>query len=319
MPEIEIRNEAHWHELRAKHIGASEVAALFDCQPGYALSHYALWQVKAGRMDPPDVSGQRPEWGRRLERAIAAAAAEKEGWRIAKAGYWTHDRVAGMGCTPDFLTLGADGHPHGIVEVKNVDWLQHKRAWDGEPPLHILLQLQAQCACVGVKRGAVIALVGGNDLAIWPYEARPKLIAEMEARVTAFWQSIAEGKEPPIDGTESTARALAALYPHDDGIEEAVDLGADNELPLLCENYLLAVEIRRRGEIDEREYKSGILAKLAEHHRAFCQGFIVSASEIAASPDKTITAEMVGQVIKGRAGYRRLTVKETDDAADETA
>ncbi len=46
-------NPAEWHAQRARNVGASEIAALFGVQPDYALSHYALWHVKAGKAPPP--------------------------------------------------------------------------------------------------------------------------------------------------------------------------------------------------------------------------------------------------------------------------
>ena len=50
MPEVPITSEAEWRELRARHVGGSEVAALYGCSP--YLSHWALWQIKAGLLEP---------------------------------------------------------------------------------------------------------------------------------------------------------------------------------------------------------------------------------------------------------------------------
>lgn len=311
---IPIADRKAWLESRRKNVGGSEVAALFGCQPAYAMSAWTLWQVKAGRLGEPDEPGERAAWGLRLEAAIADAAAGQEGWTIAKAGYCPHPDVAGMACSLDYLIVaGEPGRSgQGVLEIKNVDWLQERRRWGGEPPEHILLQLQHQLACAGLEWGAVAALVGGNRLEIYRYERRPRLIAEIEKRVADFWASIAEGREPPTDGSASTARGVARLWPHDDGEEQAADLSADNELPDLCDRYLQAAAARRADEALEREAKSGILAKLGGHKSAWCEGYAIRAPEVEATPDKTITAEMVGQTIKGRAGYRRLTVKERE-------
>ena len=108
---IPIRSQEHWHELRSRNVGASEVAALFGCQPDYAMSHYTLWHVKAGRMDPPEINGERPKWGLRLEKVIAEAWGERNGVHdllINRCPYISHPTVRGMGCTPDFL-IGDDG------------------------------------------------------------------------------------------------------------------------------------------------------------------------------------------------------------------
>lgn len=215
MVEATFATREEWLALRRTTVGASEVAALFGAQPPYAMSHYALWQAKAGRIPEPDAGGERPRWGLLLEEAIMAGAAERNGWKhYRRCGYVYHPTIAGMGCSPDFVLLdGPAGAPIAAVEAKNADWLIHRRQWGDEPPLHILLQAQHQMACTGLGICHVEALVGGNDLRDYPIERRPTVIAEIERRVAAFWASIREGKEPPIDGSESTAAAVAALYP----------------------------------------------------------------------------------------------------------
>lgn len=306
---IPVESDAQWHALRAKTVGASEMSALFGVQPDYALSHYALYQVKSGRIPAPEVTGNRPEAGRRFEEAIAHWVAEIEGWTIRKfPGYATHATVAGLGCTPDYEIIGHEKGP-GLLEVKQVDWLQHRRAWGEEPPIHTALQLQAQLSVTGYAWGAVGAVVGGNEPKSYLFERRPKVIAEIERRTAEFWASIAEGREPPIDGSDSTAAAIKAMFPEATD-EEPVDLSMDNTLPQLCADMLHAAETRKAAERIEQAAKSGILAKLGPHAKAKCNGFFVSAPAVPAIPDKIITPELVGTVIKGRISYRRITCKE---------
>ena len=311
-PETTFATREEWLALRRTTVGASEVAALFGAQPPYAMSHYALWQTKAGRIPEPDAVGERPRWGLLLEEAIMAGAAERNGWKhYRRCGYVCHPTIAGMGCSPDFVLLdGPAGAPIAAVEAKNADWLIHKRQWGDEPPLHILLQAQHQMACTGLGICHVEALVGGNDPRDYPIERRPTVIAEIERRVAAFWASIREGKEPPIDGSESTAAAVAALYPHDDGEDEPLDMSADNALPDLCANLLTATALRRQYEAAEREAKTSILAKMRTAKAALCNGYRISAPEVRGTPDRVIREADVGTVIKGRAGHRRLSVKE---------
>lgn len=305
-----IRDEAHWHALRSKHVGASEVAALFGVQPAYAMSAFTLWQVKAGRVPPPEVTGARPAWGRRLEAVVAEAVAETNGWRVENVtDYHDHD---GLGATLDFAAWKPDSASPGALEVKNVDWLAHRRAWTGhEPPLAIILQLQSQLAVTGWTWGAVACLIGGNELAIYEYDRRPKVIAEIAARVAAFWTAISEDKPPPPDGTDSTSATLNALFPMADA--EPLDLSADNEAPDLCARYLHAGVARREAEAAEKAARNAILAKVGLHARATCNGFRIGAPAIAATPDRTVTADMIGTVIKGRAGYRRINVAEVSE------
>lgn len=310
MIEIPVTSRADWLALRRGNVGASEVAALFGVQPAYAMSHWTLWQVKSGRMPEPEVEGDRPDAGLRFERAAAEWIAEGEGWTIGPIGYVQHPTVRGMGCSPDFRIIGDGPAGDGLLEVKWADWLIHKRQWGDEPPQHVLLQLQAQLACTGMSWGAVGCIVGGNERRVYRYDRRPAIIAEIERRVAEFWRSIDEGREPEVDGSDSTARALATLYPDDDGEEEPADLSGDNELPDLCVQLRTASDLRRQYERAEQQAKNGILAKLGEHRAAYCQGFRISAPAVKGTPDRVITEADVGTVIKGRAGHRRLSVKE---------
>lgn len=296
-----MNHDAAWHAARAKVVGASEVAALFGLSPH--TSHWSLWQIKAGRVPPPDLRGdERVVWGLRLEAAIAAAVEETKGWEIRPGGHRTSEGSPGLGCTLDREAVDR-ARGLGCLELKTVDWLVRKRQWGAEPPPHILLQLQAQLAVTRYRWGAVAALVGGNELRIWEYEARPKVIAEIEKRVRAFWVSIRENKPPPVDGSPSTADTLAALYP--DASAPPIDLRSDNELPEACAGFLRAREARQAAEREERQYSNLIRAKVGDAEAAMVNGYTVRATAVAAIPDRVAEP---GEMIKGRAGYRRLNV-----------
>lgn len=261
--------------------------------------------VKAGRAPPPEVDNARVRWGLRLEPFIAEAAAEENGWIISKGGYVSDATTPGLGCTLDYIVqepaqaeieLGFSGL--GALELKASDWLVHRRAWtDDEPPMHVLLQLQHQLAATGYSWGAVACLIGGNDLRTYRYAARPKLIAEIRARVTAFWQSIRDGKEPPVDGSDGARAVLRAIYPEPE--DDAIDLAGDNEWPTLCAELLDLSERRRGLEKDEAARKLAIEQKLAGHRRGFGGGFAASVSIIPPA-----------EFVMKRKESRRLNVRE---------
>ena len=304
-----------WLALRATNVGASEVAALFDAQPAYAPGRFALWQVKAGRMEPEPVGNERVRWGLLLEDAIAAAAAEREGWRVLPGVFATADRCRGLSATLDRI-IAEPGEAEraegltgpGALELKNVDWLTHRAKWGEEPPLHILLQLQAQLACTGFEWGALAALVGGNDLRIYRYRRREKVIAEIERRVAAFWQSVRVGAAPNADASDSATRALAAIEP--EVVDEPADLTADPEAAILAADFAAAAKEEKAAEKRRKEAGNRLLQKLGGHRWAKVPGWRVSQAVTDENPGTPITAEMVGQIIGKRAGYRSLIVKE---------
>lgn len=304
-----------WLHMRTRYVGASEVAALFGCQAGYALDHFSLHHVKAGNAPPPEVDGPRVKWGLRLEEVVALAVNEERGWPVNKGRYAVADDCEGMGASLDFEVPEAPGGEFqgpGVLETKNVDWIAHKRSWtDGEPPLHILLQLQHQLGCTGFLWGAVAALVGGNDLHVYTYAAKPRLIADIKAKVRQFWADVAAERVPTPTGSDSAAAVLRALYP--EPTDELADLRVDNELPDVCARYLDAAKRRLAAEKDEAEAKNQLVAKLAGNTRAMAQGFWINTAITAAKLPGAITADMVGQVIPGRKESRRYTVKAMEE------
>ena len=111
----------------------------------------------------------------------ATAAGEREGWTVLPGQYASLD---GLGATLDRIIAAPGPNDEGVagpgvLELKNVDWIAHRAQWGTEPPAHILVQLQAQLAATGFGWGAVAALVGGNDLHIYRYTARPRLQADI--------------------------------------------------------------------------------------------------------------------------------------------
>lgn len=321
MPETTITSREQWLELRRNNVGASEVASLFGCQFSDAPSLFELWQIKSGRLPERQLSGDRVEAGILYEEATARHAAKTLGLELLKAGYWTHPRIKGMGCTPDYLCMAKFGgvawdwllendiNPENVgnLECKTVDSLEYKRAWNNEPPLRVLLQDQAQKSCIECDWGVLFSCIGGNR---WEHQftlRRQNTIDTIERRITEFWNSIETGQVPNIDGTKSTARAIASLYPEDNG-DPPVDMSADNELFEFCANWQSFNAIRKASEADERRYANKILSKLGNHRSAFVNGWTVSAPTISEIPDREARP---GEIIKGRKSYRRLSVRES--------
>jgi predicted phage-related endonuclease len=270
-----------WLARRRKNIGGSEIAALFGCQAEYQMSHYALWHVKAGRIPEAEVGGERPRWGLALEDAIAEAVRQEWKWRVSPGFYVEHPTVKGLGCTLDRVAVRPDAEPAlpGCMEMKNIDWLTHKRGWVGSPPVHIELQLQHQLACTGYEWGAVVALVGGNHLAEpYIYGRRPKIIAAIEQKVADFWKSIADGREPPTDASASTAAALKALFPEAKP-EKEIELGGNNEFG----DRLMALKQARldkaAAEATERAAANWIMATVGDAEVIKSGGVVVATAK----------------------------------------
>lgn len=290
-------DSAEWHAMRAKNIGASEVAALFNLSP--FMTKYELWYLKKGTLRSDYAENKRTRYGRKLEAVIAEGVAEETGWQVSEInGYYRHEAVAGMGATPDRMIAAPDQDGYGALEIKNVDWLQYKREWSDGVPIYYLLQLQHQLACTGWKWGCVAPLVGGNDIKRHIIQRHKGAIAKIESAVTAFWESIA-ANEPPKPVEDADYDVVRKIYQTADSAE--VDLNGDNELPDLCAELLTISAQRKDAEKKEGAIKAQIFEKIKTAPVALCGDYIIKAPEII----KNMPAK-AAHIQK----YRTLTVKE---------
>lgn len=296
--------------FRASVVGASEVAALFDASPW--LTRFELWHRKQGNIDTPEFNAiaddgtpenERIFWGVKLEQAIIEAACERWGYQPIETPHRL-DNGKGLGGHPDKIVT--DQGERVVLEVKTADWLVAKK-WGEEPPLHYLLQNMAYQGLAGCIRGDMIVLVGGNELRRFQYDFRPKLYAEIEARVAAFWQSVRDGNPPKPDFTRDKD-VLAEIY--DDAAETVIDLRLDNRMPDLAAEYLAAKEWQKKADTAVEAAQAEILEKLGNNATALVEGYSVRVPTVAGKADTIITPNMVGQTIKGRKAHRRFYIKE---------
>ncbi len=195
-------------------VSASQVPALFG-ESSY-LSEWMLYQYFVNNADMAFEPNERMNWGNRLEGEILRAACEIEHidaeFHIQKQPY-VANKQARIGATLDYRFT----HPQfGVVllEAKNVDWLQWRDTWsDDVAAPRVELQVQAQMIATGIERGWIAALVGGNDLKLYPREANPKLQQSINDRVAEFFEKVENKQEPAVDGIPPECEVLKALYP----------------------------------------------------------------------------------------------------------
>ena len=300
--------------FRASVVGASEVAALFDCSPW--LTKFELWHRKNGTIATPEFNARNPDgnpvdsrihWGVKLEKLIVEEACERWGYEPRETPARL-DNGNGLGGHPDKIVWCPERKAEVVLEVKTVDWLARKK-WGDEPPAHYLIQPNTYAGLAGTPWADVIVMVlgGSTDLERFQNEFRPKLYAEAEKRVAEFWQSVRDNKPPKPDYSRD-GDALAELYgaPGD----TIVDLRLDNRMPELMQEYLDAKEVERTAACRVDAAKAEILEKLGANTTALVEGYSCRVPLQAGSPDRVITADMVGTVLKGRAPHRRFYIKE---------
>lgn len=294
--------------FRRKVVGASEVAALFDESP--YLTRFELWHRKAGNIDTPEFNAvaddgvpenERIYWGVKLEEAIVEAAKERYGYTD-REQLDRLDNGKGLGGHPDRRVICPE-RGSGILEIKTVDWLVRK-GWGDEPPVNYLLQNMTYQGLDQALWGDVIVLVGGNQMERFCYDFRPKIYAEIEKRVDAFWQSVEEGKPPPADYTRDGS-TLKELFSEQG--DEIIDLETDNRAAIAAAEYLQAASDEREAKARKEAAQAELVEKMGSAAVGFASGFTIRATQVKAIPEREAEP---GEIIKGRKSYRRFTVKE---------
>lgn len=297
--------------FRHQHVGASEVAALFDASPW--VTRFELYHRKRGTIATPEFNAVRddntPEnervyWGVKLEPAIIEAAKERWGY-VDRENGGPLSNGKGLGGHPDRRVTCPDRGP-GILEVKMVDWLERKK-WGDEPPLHYLLQNQTYQGLDGVSWGDMIVLVGGNSLERHCYDFRPGLFAEIEKRVAAFWDDVRNDRTPPVDYTRDGAALIEAIGAPDDSV---ADLRDDLDAEQIAIEWLSARDRRDAAVIDMEAAKARLVEKIGTAGRALLPSFRIGCGKTKDSAGTLITADMIGTSIGARKGYRRFDLKE---------
>jgi predicted phage-related endonuclease len=281
-----ITSDEQWRELRRRHVGGSEVAALFDEHP--RLTRFELWHRKKGNVPEPDFTGDnRVFWGATLEPAIAMGVAKLQGWNVRKVRrYFLSPLVVigaeefGLGGSLDYEIVSNERGP-GVLEIKTADWLVARNWEDGQPPLEYELQLQTYLELTERAWGAIAALIGGNDLRVFLYERRPKIGNYILQKTEEFWQSVRLG-EPPKPDFQLDAETIGAIYGASAPGKE-LDLTGDNRLPELISLYRLGLDYERQGKGLKAAAKAEMLEKVRDAEVVRCGADRITLKQVAAT------------------------------------
>lgn len=322
-----------WHATRARIVGGSEVAALFDTDTGDGdgfMSRRELWETKAGRM-PPRKLPAPTRWGTRLEDVIIEAVREElkldaYAWRDVavdalplphgvtrvetdRGVMLVHE--SGLGGNPD----GVIATPNGIegLEIKNVSGMALRTWPNGGETLKPGYEMQSRAyqALTGFARWHTVALVDGRALKLWTVEYDPDVTAGLFAETRRFWASITANDPPPWcipRDNDAIGRAWNAL-------DAAGTVKRDGDEAFVAAAAAFADARARRLEAEKLEGAEEARLRLAigDAETITADGWTITAKRSKDTPGTIITADMVGQTINARKGSRRLLVKPPKD------
>jgi putative phage-type endonuclease len=234
---------SEWHEAR-KGIGGSDVSAVMDKNPW--KSAYTLYCEKTGKLDSNINPSMPMQMGTAFEPVIRQLFADNnsEWLTIHETGTWASIEDPKSVANPDGIIEWADGSL-GILEIKF-----SRMYWD-ELPEHYNLQVQHYLSVLGLKRGVVVAVSGG-DWKEFEVVRDDSLVETMKRRVQAFYGFLDTDTAPAYDGSESTYETVRELS---DGLQEG-----EIELDGLWSNLLQAKAESEFWEKQFKAHKSAVLA-----------------------------------------------------------
>lgn len=235
--DIQCADRADWLDARRRLIGASESPAI--CGVGYANQNvWSIWHSKLATESLDDSDGddsddndpdgderfsasmlKKMDVGKRMEPVIRGLFADDTGIEMVP------DIEHTIRVHPDYPFIGAtlDGlamHPErGLIvgELKNVSSMNADEWHGNECPLKYLVQVQQQLFVTGCEWGAVVALIGGESLAIRWVQRDEAFLAALLQKLQRFWMMVQTGIRPPLDGSAITGKILTRLHPDDNG------------------------------------------------------------------------------------------------------
>lgn len=207
-------SEEAWVEARKGSIGGSDAAAIVGLNS--YKSAYALWAEKSGKIEPEDISMKEAvRLGHELEPYVAKRFTEITGKKVRRENYilrntdypWAHANV-------DRLVIGE----RAVLECKTTSALSLSKFKNGEYPANYYVQCVHYLAVTGLDRGYLCVLIGNQEVKVFTIERDEDEIAALMDAEREFWAQVDAGIAPLPDGSESSSKAIAALY-DDEGRE----------------------------------------------------------------------------------------------------
>ena len=231
-----------------KTISASQIPGLFG--ESQWTTRFLLYQHFAGNVDLDNTADDRMEWGTRLQAPVMDHLQENLGLEILNNGsdlYFRHPKFEKpsyqIGCTPDGYVWSPD-RGLGFVEIKCVDGRIYRESWTPKTaPKHVEIQHQVQLMvplgsmkdlkednflpmmdepmCEFIRAhagqepqwGMIVAFVGGNSIKIIERKAKKTIQKAIRGEVKSFFESLKNGRVPPVTGLSCELPALNELYP----------------------------------------------------------------------------------------------------------
>lgn len=312
MASLSYDTEAEWKSIRAKHVGSSEVGALFGLSPW--LTKWQLFMLKTGKL--PDVfESSVMTQGRHFEPAVASYAKEKFEIELRKVRrYLSSDETPGLGASLDYEEIGS-----GSLIPTELKFSLWGDGWEYEGseltaiPDSYMMQVQTQLACMPSAPHAQLIAFTGGDLKRMIIPRSERLITAIREAVTAFWGDVREGREPPVDFTADADAVTRLAYLSK---LRTLTMTPDRE------HLFAAWDEHKREAATHAEAADAARAEILkavidagegndEGVKVVCGTWKASVSKVAENLGKEITAADIGTRVGARKGHLRAALVNT--------
>lgn len=232
---------------RKKHLGSSDVAALFTDENGKSLDPFKtaadIWALKTFDHKKGDKKTKSISIGHRYESALIAFAEQELGHSVVT----DSDKMRFICKEHPIFACNLDGYgittPPEIVEVKTTGLTGE---W-GEPgtdavPFRVNLQVHQQMLCTGWKRAHIAVLLGKWGLVeeMYVIDRDESIINAIIERGEQFWNDYVMTKTAPTDTEVGDIRNFKRIIRQPDSFADvSVDLILDW---VECKQYRLEAE-----------------------------------------------------------------------------
>lgn len=196
-----------WLDYRRTGIGGSDAATVAGLNPYCSL--YTLYNDKLGLISAKE-DNEAMRQGRDFEDYVARRWMEATGKKVRRNCYlWRSDEYPFMLADIDREVVGENAG----LECKTTSAYSKADLEGGEVPLTYYVQCQHYMAVMGFDRMYLAVLVLGAGFYHFIIDRDDGEIAALIEQEQAFWHLVETKTPPPVDGSDSTADTLAALYP----------------------------------------------------------------------------------------------------------
>lgn len=196
-----------WLDYRRTGIGGSDAATVAGLNPYSSL--YTLYNDKLGLI-PAKEDNEAMRQGRDFEDYVARRWMEKTGKKVRRNCYmWRSVEHPFMIADIDREVVGENAG----LECKTTSAYNKSDLEGGEVPLTYYVQCQHYMAVLGFDRMYLAVLVLGVGFYHFTIDRDEDEITALIEQEQAFWHLVETKTPPPVDGSDSTADTLAALYP----------------------------------------------------------------------------------------------------------